>query len=546
MSGEAALIETMLARYQGMSDSDKAALNTEIDARSKGRLWMPTPGPQLNAVKCLADVLLYGGEGGGGKTDLGIGIAFECHLKSLLIRKQYTDLTGLTDRAKEINGTDKGYNGSSPPRLKTTNGKVIDFAGVDKPGDEDHWQGRPHDLLYIDEAVQLREKAVRFLMGWVRDATDSGQRCRTILGSNPPIDSTGDWIIAMFAPWLDSNYAKPAEHGELRWVVTLVDDAGNSFDHWVDGPDVKIDSGRTNPDGSTRYLIPKSRTFIPAHLADNPFLAADGKYAAELDAMQEPLRSAIRDGNFMAARVDAADQLIPSDWVWASHNRWTAEIPRGIPMCAIGVDAARKKDETVLAPRYDGYYPKLISVPGHTTPHGRDVAALVLKHRRNGALPVIDCGEMNGAEAYAHLEENGVECARHVGIDPSTARTNDKHLKFFNKRAEVYWKFMEALDPLQDGGSPIALPDDPMLRSDLTAPKWKLTPNGIKITPKDELVALLGRSPDRGDAVVQSWAAGARAVTDLLQWREDQRGGMIGRKRRPKVNLGPRRGHRRN
>ncbi len=539
------MIDDLLEKYQTLPDATKEKINAEIEARSAGRLWMPTPGPQLDAVKCLADVLLYGGEGGGGKTDLGIGIAFECHQKTLIVRRQYTDLTGLTDRAKEINTTDKGYNGSSPPRLKTVNGKVIDFAGVDKAGQEEHWQGRPHDLLYIDEAVQMREAAVRFLMGWVRDASDSGQRCRTILGSNPPIDSTGDWIIKMFAPWLDTNYANPAKHGELRWVVTMIDDAGNSFDYWVDGPDVKIESGRTAPDGTTIYLIPESRTFIPAHLSDNPFLAADGKYAAKLDAMQEPLRSAIRDGNFMAARVDAMDQLIPSAWVWAAHNRWTPELPIGVPMCAIGVDAARKRDETVLAPRYDGYYPKLICMSGALTPTGQDVAGQIIKHRRDGATPAIDCGERNGAEAFGHLTANGIDCYRHLGIDPSTGRTEQKHLKFFNKRAEVYWKFMEALDPNQDGGSPIALPDDPMLRSDLTAPKWKLTPNGIKITPKDELVAELGRSPDRGDAVVQAWAVGAKSVTDLLDWRADQRGGMIGRQRTPKVNLGPRRGSRR-
>ena len=213
-------------------------------------------------------------------------------------------------------------------------------------------------------------------------------------------------------------------------------------------------------------------------------------------------------------------------------------------MCAIGVDAARKKDETVLAPRYDGYYTELIAVPGSATPHGRDVAALVLKHRKHGAMPVIDCGEMNGAEAYAHLEENGVQCYRHVGVDPSIGRSKTKHLKFFNKRAEVYWRFMEALDPEQDGGCPIALPDDAMLRSDLTAPKWELTANGIKITPKKELVATLGRSPDRGDAVVMSWSAGQKAITDLNEWRQDQRGGTLG-KRRPQVNMGPRRGHRR-
>ena len=214
-------------------------------------------------------------------------------------------------------------------------------------------------------------------------------------------------------------------------------------------------------------------------------------------------------------------------------------------MCAIGVDAARKKDETVLAPRYDGYYPKLTAMSGALTPTGRDVAAQILKIRRDGAVPVIDCGERNGAEAYGHLESNGIKCQRHVGIDPSTGRTEEKHLTFFNKRAEVYWKFMEALDPHQDGGSPIALPDDALLRSDLTALKWKLTPNGIKLTPKDELVKDLGRSPDRGDAVVQAWSCGEKAITDAMEWRNDQRGGMIGKRKMPKVNMGPRRSQRR-
>ena len=130
MSGEAQMIEDLLAKYVTLPDSEKEKINAEIDARSQGRMWLPTPGPQLEAVNCLADVLLYGGEGGGGKTDLGLGIAFELHKKTLIVRRQYTDLTGLTDRAKEINGTDSGYNGSSPPRLKTVNGKIIDFAGA--------------------------------------------------------------------------------------------------------------------------------------------------------------------------------------------------------------------------------------------------------------------------------------------------------------------------------------------------------------------------------------------------------------------------------
>jgi len=136
VSTESVMMDDLLAKYQAMDPEKRAQLDAELEARSQGRLWLPTPGPQLEAVNCKADVLLYGGSGGSGKTDLILGLAFTEHKKTLLIRKHYTDLTGLTDRAKEINGTDKGYNGSIPPRLTTVNGRTLDFGGLAKPGDE--------------------------------------------------------------------------------------------------------------------------------------------------------------------------------------------------------------------------------------------------------------------------------------------------------------------------------------------------------------------------------------------------------------------------
>lgn len=90
------------------------------------------------------------------------------------------------------------------------------------------------------------------------------------------------------------------------------------------------------------------------------------------------------------------------------------------------------------------------------------------------------------------------------------------------------------------------LPDDPILVSDLTAPHWELTPQGIKITPKKELVKALGRSPDRGDAVVMAWSDGPKAITHATDWRyrpEQMVGTLAERNRRPAVNMGPRRRH---
>jgi hypothetical protein len=217
----------------------------------------------------------------------------------------------------------------------------------------------------------------------------------------------------------------------------------------------------------------------------------------------------------------------------------------------MGVDGARGNDEIAIARRYDGWFDELITVKGKdvatqgTHPHGSDLAGLVVKYHRNGAHIVFDGGETTGAQAAGHLKEKGLDVHVHLGVDQSIRRTVDQKMRFFNKRAEVIWKFREALDPGQDGGSPIALPDDPMLVSDLTAVHWELTPNGIKVTPKRDVVKILGRSPDRGDAVQMAWSAGDRSQTLLPNWRPDQMVGTMAAKSRPTVNYGPRRGLRR-
>ena len=203
------------------------------------------------------------------------------------------------DRALEIHGSRKGFNGSPPPRLVTADDRIIQFAGCQHSGDEQDWQGQPFDLKVFDEAVQFLETQIRLHLGWLR-SVDPGQRCRAILATNPPIDAAGDWIIGMFRPWLDLTHPNPAEPGELRYYIV---DSGKDYE--VDGPEPIERDGEVH--------VPLSRTFIPAALKDNPYLVRTG-YQKTLDALPEPLRSAVRDGNFMAARQDQENQVIPLDW----------------------------------------------------------------------------------------------------------------------------------------------------------------------------------------------------------------------------------------
>ena len=77
------------------------------------------------------------------------------HKRSLIMRRQYTDLGHIIEEVLKFNGGKVGFNGSPPPKLKRPHGQVIDLGAASKVGDEQHWQGNPHDFIGIDEATQF-------------------------------------------------------------------------------------------------------------------------------------------------------------------------------------------------------------------------------------------------------------------------------------------------------------------------------------------------------------------------------------------------------
>ncbi len=492
-------LEAVAAKLAAMPDGERAEVVASALRLAGAFRWTPIVGPQLEAFFCLADLLYYGGQGGGGKSSLLTGLALTAHRSSLLVRRQYTDLSALIDYTLEVYGSRRGYNGASPPRLTTDDDRVIDFGACARPGDETGWQGRPHDFLGIDEACQLQEGQVRYLMGWVRTVTP-GQRCRIVFASNPPLTAEGEWLTRMFAPWLDKQHPNPAAPGELRWFAT--DENGKDME--VDGPEpVEIDG---------KMVEPLSRTFISAKVTDNPYLMAAG-YQRTLDALPEPLRSAIRDGDFETAIEDSEFQIVPTSWVKAAQERWVPYPPAGVGMSSMGVDpAGGGRDETVVAMRYGGWFDKMIAVPGRETPLGSDVAGLVIAKRRHNCPVVIDMGGGYGSGVFEHLQSNGVLVHSHKGAERSHAKAKDRKLGFSNKRSESWWMFREALDPDQPGGSQITLPQDTTLLADLASTKFTTTTVAgrlvIQAEPKTDVVGRLGRSPDRGDAVVMAFTRG--------------------------------------
>lgn len=472
-------------------------------------LWSPLEGPQTQALESKADICFYGGAAGGGKTDLALGLALTQHKKSIIMRKEATQLTGVIDRLTTIMGGRDGFNGQDKIwRFK--DGKQLELGSIPHEGAQEKYQGRPHDLIVFDEVVHFLEKWVRFVMGWLRNAEFPDQRCRVLLTGNPPTDSQGDWIIQFFAPWLDEKHPNPAEHGELRWYAT------------VKGEDMEVDDDRSFVlDGANRIyefseddysaediIKPMSRTFIPAKVTDNPYLVASG-YVSTLQGMPEPLRSQMLYGDFSAGRMDGEWQVIPTRWVDQAMERWDDRPP--CEMEAMGVDPSRGgNDSTILTPRHGHWFARQIEYKGHEVPDGQTAASLVIKNLQNGAVPCVDLIGY-GASCYDHLNTFGVPAVPLNGSESDNRRDVSGQLKFTNLRSYWHWKFRDLLDPRN--GYNIALPPDPQLKADLCAAEYKFTPRGIQVEGKPEIKKRLGRSPDKGDSCIY---ASAERVDYLL------------------------------
>lgn len=511
--GSASVLEDLLQRVKTLTPSERAAMADEVRARAP--VWVPNPGPQERAYYSEADELFYGGQAGGGKTDLALGLALTQHTDSLVLRKFLSDSLSMADRMLDgILRTRVGWNGQAhtwrQPGKNSTIRRRIDFGGCQHEDEKQRYKGVPHDLLCFDEIPDFTEGMYRFISAWNR-STRPGQRCRVVATGNPPTTAEGLWVIRYWGPWLDPTHPNPAEEGELRWYVGGEGDR----DIEVDGPGPHVVPGHPKP------VYAKSRTFIRARLSDNPDLTQDTSYESVLDSLPEALRNAYRDGKFGEALRDGLDQAIPTAWVMAAQERWTENPPAGVPMCCIGVDVAQGgADNNVLQIRHDGWFAKPIVVPGKLTPLGTDVSGLIVAKRRDKCPVVVDCGGGYGGSVYAHLKENDIEVFAYKGAESATARTKDKQLPFYNKRTQVYWRLREALDPDQPGGSTIALPPDSEILSDLTAVTYEYSGSrGLKIIDKEKLVEKLGRSPDKGDAIAMAWSEGGKIESHYHTWQ---------------------------
>lgn len=451
---------------------------------------MPHPEniPQILAFITDADVLYFGGAAGGGKSDLLLGLAVTAHRKSIIFRREYKQLRELVDRSHEIlEPTPARYNQTFMRWRGVPGGRTLEFGAVQHEKDKENYKGRPHDLKGFDEIPDFSETQFRYLIAWNR-STDPDQRCRVVCTGNPPTTPEGDWVIRYWAPWLDEFREDKALPGELRWYATIGEE------------DVEVESGESfTHKGET--ILPLSRTFIPSFLWNNPYLA-NTRYEAVLQGLPEPLRSQLLFGLFNLHEGDMPRQVIPTEWIRAAQRRWSQRERPDEPLTCLGVDPSRGgKDPTALAPRTGNYFHELKVYPGQGVPDGPACAALVTEALGEDLEAEINVDVIGiGSSVYDILIADDFNVNPVNFAEGSDDTDKSGQLEFRNVRAASYWGLREALDP--DTGDDIALPPDHELLADLAAPQWSRTTRGVTVEPKKDIRKRLGRSPNKGDAVV--------------------------------------------
>ena len=152
-------LDELLTRFGALPLEAKKAALADANAILGDPMWVANVGPQHEAYHCQADELFYGGQAGGGKSDLLLGLALTAHERSLILRRVNRDVGSLIDRTADILGTRSGYNGQSHI-WRRPDGRTLEFGGCQYEHEKERYKGRPHDLKAFDELSRLQRVAI--------------------------------------------------------------------------------------------------------------------------------------------------------------------------------------------------------------------------------------------------------------------------------------------------------------------------------------------------------------------------------------------------
>lgn len=258
----------------------------------------PQPGPQMTFLSSPADIAIYGGSAGGGKTWAllmeplrhvavqGFGAVF-FRRSTVQVRNE----GGLWDESEKL----YPLIGASPKEhvleWKFPSGSSVSFAHLEHDKTVLNWQGSQIPLICFDELTHFSAKQFWYMVS--RNRSMCGVKPYIRATCNPDADS---WVAEFISWWIDqgTGLAIPERAGVLRWFIRIGDKIV-----WADSPEELAHYTAPNENGVDKPIPPKSVTFIPAKLSDNrALMAADPGYMANLMSLPTVERERLLGGNW--------------------------------------------------------------------------------------------------------------------------------------------------------------------------------------------------------------------------------------------------------
>lgn len=352
----------------------------------------PQAGPQTSFLSCGADIVIYGGAAGGGKS---FGLLLDPlryvhnpNFGAVIFRRTYPEIKkegGLWDEASKLYLPLGARPRESDISFTFPSGAVISFAHLQYEKNIYSWQGAQVPYFGFDELTHFSSRQFWYLLSRQRNVSGIPNLCRATC--NPDPDS---FVRKLIDWWIDKNgFAIPERSGVIRWFIRKDDEL-----IWSSSKDKLF--AQFGKDSQ-----PKSLTFIRSSLQDNKILMDnDPSYLATLESLPKVDRERLLSGNWNIR--PAAGLYFKRQWFEVIEN---SALPPMVRICR-GWDLAGTESDKNKA----GHEPAATA----GVKIGRDVSGLFyildLKYDRISPMAVErmikNCATQDGVKCKIRLPQD--------------------------------------------------------------------------------------------------------------------------------------------